>query len=122
MVKVLAFYSNNPSSNPADYLNNFLNEEAGFGPHLKKNSLKAKIEGAPSAQRLKPSPLKLGPPSDMGWIPVVQLIFLFSGIKWRDKNGTRNDKMNGIAIPKVNIIKVNLVKLAALIKRRPSCC
>ena len=43
VVSVPAFYSNDPSSNPADYLLNFLYEkmkinekEAGVGPSLKK--------------------------------------------------------------------------------------
>ena len=45
VVSVLAFYSNYPSKNPADYKNNFLYEktkenekEAGVGP-FKKNSV-----------------------------------------------------------------------------------
>ena len=46
MVNVLAFYSDDPSSNPAGYLN-FLYEktkindkEAGVGPSLKKSAVK----------------------------------------------------------------------------------
>ena len=45
MVSIPAFYSDNPSSNPAGYLINFLYEktkinekEAGVGPYLKKKN------------------------------------------------------------------------------------